>query len=272
MIKKMTNKQYHQAPGLSKSMLDKINKSPAHFKYYQENPEDQTEAMLLGSLLHTLILEPKLFNKEYVILPDIDRRTNAGKAAYAEFLETNAGKAVITKEQYQLVSNWAKAIKAHPGYKKYFKSKTGQNEVSIFWNDIETGELCKARLDRIIDGSIIDLKSAVSAQPDDFSRKSHDLGYHRQAYWFSEAYEQEFGEQPKEFIFVAVEKTAPYNVVFYKATEFFTEVGGVECRKLLNTYHECKITNKWYGYDGQNQEIQDLSLPNYVISRYMEEM
>lgn len=272
MIKKMSNKQYHAAEGLSKSMMDKINKSPAHFKYSQDNPEDQTEAMLLGSLLHTLVLEPKLLKKEYAVMPAIDRRTNAGKAAYAEFLELNVGKTVITEEQLEQASKWADAIKNHPRVKVLMRPKTGQNEISIFWNDKQTGELCKARLDRVVDDYIIDIKTASSAQPDDFQRKAYELGYHRQAYWFCEAFEQEFGRQPAGFLFITVEKTPPYNVVVYAATEFFIEVGGIDSRKLLNTYHECKKTNNWFGYDGANQVVQDLSLPNYVISKYMEEV
>lgn len=272
MIKKMTNKAYHAAEGLSKSMMDKINKSPAHFKYSQEHPEEPSEAMVLGSLLHTLVLEPKLLKKEYAVMPAIDKRTTAGKAAYAEFLELNANKTIITEEQLETVSKWAEAIKNHPRAKVLLKPRTGQNEVSIFWKDKLTGEICKARLDRIVDDYIIDIKTAASAQPDDFQRKAYDLGYHRQAYWFSEAYEQEFGKQPAGFLFITVEKTPPYNVVVYAATEFFIEVGGIDSRKLLNTYHECKRTNNWFGYDGANQVVQDLSLPNYVISKYMEEV
>lgn len=272
MIKKMSNKEYHTAEGLSKSMMDKINKSPAHFKYSQDNPEEQTESMLLGSLLHTLILEPRLLKKEYAVLPFIDRRTTAGKVAYAEFIELNKNKTVITEEQLQMVSKWADAIKKHPKAKLLLKPKTGQNEVSIFWKDKLTGETCKARLDRIVDDYIIDLKTAISTQPDDFARKAYELGYHRQAYWFSEAFEQEFGKKPEGFLFISVEKTPPYNVVVYAATEFFIEVGAIDSRKLLNTYHECKETNNWFGYDGANYDVQDLNLPNYVISKYMEEI
>lgn len=273
MIQKMTNKEYHSAEGLSKSMMDKLKKSPAHLKYSMEKPEEQTEAMVLGSLMHTLLLEPKLFGKEYAVLPKIDRRTNQGKLEYGYFCQANEGKTIITQEQLDQVKIWANKIKHHPIAGKYFKKNLNtQNEVSIFWRDNFTQELCKARLDRIVDDVVIDLKTAMSAHPDDFQRKAYELGYHRQAYWFSEGYENEFGHRPQKFLFIVVEKMEPYNVVVYEADEFFIEVGGVECRKLLQTYHYCKETNNWFGYNGENAEIQMLSLPNYVIAKNMEEI
>ncbi len=272
MIKKMSNKAYHASKGLSKSMMDKLNKSPAHFKYWQEHPEEPTEAMVMGSLLHTLLLERKLLNKEYALMPDINKRTNEGKQAYADFLEQNKGKQIITKEQLELANQWARAIKNHPIAGKYFQPKTGKNEVSIFWNDKETGELCKARLDRMVDNVIIDLKTAISAQQDDFQRKAYDLGYHRQAAWFKEAYEQEFNKELDKFLFIVVEKTAPYSVVVYDCDLFMLEIGAKENRELLQKYHECKLSNNWYGYDGETNEIQKLGLPNYVVAKNMEEI
>ena len=272
MIKNMSLKAYHATDGLSKSMMDKLNRSPAHLKAAMEESEKETEVLLLGSAFHSLVLTPKKFEKEFAVAPiNIDRRTAIGKQQWADFMKGNEGKSVLTLEQFNQIQVWADAVNKHPVASSYLKGR-GRNEVSIFWTDSTTGELCKARPDRIKDGYIIDLKTAISAHPDDFQRKAYELGYHRQAYWFSEGYENEFGEEPKGFLFIVVEKTAPYNVAVYKADQFFTEAGGVECRKLLNTYKHCKETNNWFGYDGEKPEIKPLELPNYIISKYMEEL
>ncbi len=271
MIKKMTIEKYHKADGLSKSMIDELIKSPAHLKTYMESPDNETEALLLGSLFHTMVLEPKKLNKEYAVAPVCDRRTAAGKQIYAQFMEENPNKKIITNDQFEQVKKWSDAVLKHPVASKFLKGK-GKNEVSIFWNDEETGEFCKARPDRIQDDYIIDLKSAVSTQPDDFQRAAYKLGYHRQSYWFGEAFEKEFGYSPKGFLFISVEKTAPFNVVVYEADEFFKEIGGKECRNALATYHYCKEKNNWFGYDGAIPEIQPLGLPNYIISKNMEEV
>lgn len=274
MIKQMSIKEYHGADGLSKSMMDYLKKSPAHLHYEMQLDEEKSnDNFIMGSLLHTLLLEPNKFDENYIIMPAIDRRTKQGKEMYEEFLENCGERQIISQEQYDLANIWADRILQHPKAKEYFPKKS-INEVSIFWTDKKTGELCKARPDKIIleDDCIVDLKTAVSAQQDDFQRKAFDLGYHRQAYWFAEAYKQEYGRELKDFIFITVEKTPPYNVVVYVASEFFIEIGGIECRELLNKYHECKQLGNWYGYDGMQQDIQMLELPNYVITKYMEEI
>lgn len=269
MIKRISIKKYHETEGLSKTMMDKLAKSPAHLRCYLEEPEKETEAMILGQLFHTLVLEPKKFEKEFAILPQFDRRTSAGKLEYAYFCEQNEGKTIVTREQIDQVEKWVEAVRKHPTANSLLSGK-GKNEISIFWTDQETGEVCKARPDRIKDGYIIDLKTAQSSQQDDFRKKAFDLNYHIQAAWFSEAYEREFNEIPKGFIFIVVEKTAPYNVVVYYMDDHSLEVGKYESRELLNTYHKCKATNNWYGYDGENQEPQELGLPNYVAAKYAE--
>lgn len=274
MIKSMSIKEYHEADGLSKSMMDHLKKSPAHFIFEVANEEDkQNDNFLLGSLLHTMLLETTKLSVLYAVAPNVDKRTKKGKQEYEEFLENAQGKEIVTQEQLDLAMIWASKILEHPKASEYFKKKS-INEVSIFWTDESTGELCKARPDKIIleDDCIVDLKTAVSAQQDDFQRKAFDLGYHRQAYWFGEAYRQQYGRDLKEFVFIVVEKTPPFNVVVYVASEFFIEVGGLECRKLLNEYHDCKKSGNWYGYDGPKQERQMLELPNYVIAKYMEEI
>lgn len=271
MARKLSIKEYHAAEGLSKTMMDKLKKSPAHLKAYLDNPTEETEAMLLGAALHTMILEPKKFDIEYAVLPNIDRRTKDGKEEYQAFIEQNAGKEVLTESQFNTVKTWVDAILSKPKVKELLTGK-GKNEVSIFWKDEETGETCKARPDRIKDKRIIDLKTAVSAQQDDFQRKAYDLNYHIQAAWFMEAYRHEYHEEPEGFTFIVVEKTDPFNVVIYDADDFFINVGEIESQKLLNIYHECKRTNNWYGYDGEKQEIQTLGLPSYIISKYMEEL
>lgn len=59
--------EYHAAPAASKSDLDKIARSPAHYRAYKENPPEQTKAMALGTAFHTLVLEPEKFSGDYCL-------------------------------------------------------------------------------------------------------------------------------------------------------------------------------------------------------------
>ena len=83
---KNTNKEYHSGEGVSKSDLDLLHTCPAKYRYRKDNPDDnETPAMLFGSMVHKLILEPEDFEREYAVAPECDRRTKAGKAIFDEF-------------------------------------------------------------------------------------------------------------------------------------------------------------------------------------------
>lgn len=66
----MTNAEYHGGPGVSKSLLDLIARSPAHMKAALDRPPEErtpTAAQAIGTAFHALVLEPGVFAKEYTL-------------------------------------------------------------------------------------------------------------------------------------------------------------------------------------------------------------
>lgn len=262
IIKNLSNKDYHAMDGLSKSKMDKIAISPAHYKASLEEPEKQTEALIFGSLFHTMVLEPEKIESEYAIEPVVNKRTNEGKAILQEFYEQNAEKTIITQEQLETAKIMRDKIMENKIAKKLLKSK-GECEISLFWNDEKTGTLLKARPDKIVDDIIIDLKTAVSASPNSFYKKAYDYAYHRQSAHFMEAYRKCYNKEPAGFIFIVIEKEPPYAVCVYKASKEFIEKGEQEVRKLIDIYAECEKTNTWNGYP---EKIYELNLPAWAYN------
>lgn len=66
----LNNETYHALEAVSKSDLDKINRSPAHYKYAKENPTPPTPAMERGTAVHMAVLEPDEFRRHYA--PEFD--------------------------------------------------------------------------------------------------------------------------------------------------------------------------------------------------------
>lgn len=62
----LSNSEYHGGNLVTKSKLDKLDRSPAHLKEYLDNPQDETKALRIGKALHCAVLEPELFDLEYV--------------------------------------------------------------------------------------------------------------------------------------------------------------------------------------------------------------
>jgi exodeoxyribonuclease VIII len=69
--------------------------------------------------------------------------------------------------------------------------------------------------------------------------------YHVQAAYYSDGYRAAFGEAPKGFAFIAVEKDPPFMVAFYVASEAMTLRGRLDYKADLATFDRCRATDTW---------------------------
>ena len=84
----LSNEDYHEQNALNKSGIVQLAKSPAHFhEWYHAANEEPTKAMVIGTAIHTAILEPDKYDQSIIIAPQVDRRTKDGKAEWATFEE-----------------------------------------------------------------------------------------------------------------------------------------------------------------------------------------
>lgn len=260
----MTDRDYRAAPAISRSELWKLRESPEKFKWAMEHPEPPTPALIFGQVFHKLALEPLTFGDEFAVAPNIDRRTKDGKAAWAEFTAAADGKIVIDQQMFDKASEMVCALYRAPFVKKLLD---GAHELPLFWTDEMTGEDCKARLDVLseVDGQpiIVDLKTTADASTDGFMRSAVKYGYDFQAAMYSEGYEKNYGKKPL-FVFIAIEKEAPYSVNILQADEAFVSHGYDVFRELIGVYHYCKQTDNWYGFLGAYNVINNLGLPAYL--------
>ena len=258
----MTNTEYHAHKAVSKSDLDLIHRSPLHYRSAKEMPREQTETLLLGSVVHKLVLEPKDFDNEYAVAPTCDRRTKEGKAVWNNFTAAAKDKTVVSDVIYQKAKNIADSVINHPVAKKLLVNGTA--EQSFFWT--EDGVECKCRPDYLRnDGIIIDLKTTQDASPESFTKSAYNYRYHVQSWWYMHGL-QENGISANNFIFIAVEKEAPYAVCVYAADNLMLELGEKEARADLEVYRNCLMSDVWYGYE-KNPQIHSLSLPDWVARK-----
>ena len=235
--------EYDNIPALRRSHLWLMKKSPAHYKYAVENPEEPTPALLFGTAAHMAILEPERFKAEYTVMPKIDRRTKAGKEEYERLM--NSGKSFVSEDEMNDITEMKKAIMANELAARLLE---GEHEVSIQWKDPETGEECKCRPDVIGETLIVDYKTTASCENGEFERSAKKYGYQLQAAMYREGLLQtrfkNYG-----FAFIAQEKKAPYAVRVYMCDEGWIDDGAVVYRELINLYHKCKTENNWPGYE-----------------------
>lgn len=260
----MTEKEYREHSAISRSELWKIRESPEKFKYYKENPEEPTPALIFGQAFHKLALQPESFEEEFAVAPQVDRRTKEGKAIWAEFCEQSEGKTLITAEDYQRASEMCASLYNAPFVEKLL---SGEREKEFFWTDDLTGEECKCRADCILNAGnvdiVSDLKSASSGDLEHFTKDSINYGYDFQAGMYTEGIDKCTGKS-HSFVFIVVEKDPPYAVNVLQADELFVKRGKDLFRELIGIYHDCKTSGDWYGYLGKYKVINSLSLPAWL--------
>lgn len=247
--------QYHATDAVSASLLKQIAKSPAHARAYLQQQQEPTAAMLFGTAFHMAVLESERFDNEYAVFEG-DKRTKAGKETYESLVAS--GKTIISATDYAIITAMAEAIGDHPAASKLVRGD-GKTEVSMFWEDEETGLKCKCRKDIWLErgrGSItVDLKSTDDASPQGFSRSIEKYGYNIQASHYLET-----GDDA--FLFVACEKNPPFAVAVYELDPLSLEVSKIKRRSLLEYWANCRKAEMYPAY---SDECQMISLPAWVM-------
>jgi len=254
---------YRALDAINWSSLKRYDRSPAHYREALLQPMSQTPAMLVGSAVHTLVLEGEaVYQERYAVAPEgIDRRTKAGKEAWAQFEQDSSGKDVLTADQNATICGMGAAVLAHPRAGKLL-SLCMRKELSLTWNDFETGLKCKARPDGWAEseGLVIDLKTTDDASFSAFSRTVAKYQYHGQAAFYLDGL-RAAGGRAEQFLFIVVEKTAPYGVAVFLADDEMLAAGRQRAAGYLSEHAECLAIGSWPGYP---VEVQTLSLPPWA--------
>lgn len=265
----MSNADYHALPSVSSSQLKTILRSPAHYHaaYLAGSPrKDPTASMVLGSLTHTLFLEPEQYGSEYIVAPDCDRRTKDGKAVYTAFQDAAEGLTIVTREQVEQAHKMAAAMCRHVIHEAM---TGGHAEASIFWTDEQTGLACRIRPDYHIppcetwpSGLIIDVKTTDDARPEAFARTCVTYGYDLSAAMYCDGFMRHYGaDEPPLFLLLVVERDAPHAVACYECSPEMLDKGNEKYRKAMQLLADSTASGMWPGYD---DGIQLLNLPKWA--------
>lgn len=261
ITERMPNNDYHDAPGVSKSGLSLIMRSPAHFMFQEKRASSR--AFVIGSATHAAILEPDLFASEYMLLREVtDRRASAYKQAVAVHGEDF----VLTGTEADYVAGMQESVRSHPGALEIL-SAPGRAELSVSTTDPETGVIVRIRPDWVThDGRMLDLKTTQDARYEAFSRSVVNYNYHMQQAFYQDVWFWETGER-LPFEFLVVEKAMPHAVMMYRLDEEAIREGRRMYREALNTYARCLESNHWPAY---GTETEYLSLPSWAVDADVE--
>jgi len=271
IIPDMSNHVYHRDVRdpedryiLSSSTLKKLaDSSPAKaFQTFTEpEPEwnfNRLSVLQIGTLFHTLVLEPKKFGEQYEVIED-------GKKTK---LPLESGKLPVRQRDFDTISRMQQAVMNHPEAARLVSN--GYAEHSVFSKDWR-GFWKKCRPDYLkptdTGFTCIDLKSTSDASMEGFSKSIGNFKYHWSAAFYLDVLtEANPGIKFNDFRFIAVEKKLPeqnpeIGVAVYRLHSADIESARQQYQQYLDLYGKCLTADEWPGY---SEKTEYITLPSWA--------
>lgn len=254
-------------------------KTPMHYKHWVESEEDEEERANLsfGKAYHCAVLEPEVFAETFVCVPadapaDLRRFRDAKKPSQAtldsiawwdEFEEMNQGRTFIDfdkRETFLAMSASQRAMRLEIGGHKLTLAElidVCAKEVSGYWIDPETGLQCKLRFDLLSEELRFggDLKTAMNAGEDAFARVVASHRYDQQQAHYTDGYKEITGHALRSFMFLPIEKAAPYVPAAWTLGEATEQRGWDLRQRAIRKLHKCVTSDTWPGYASDARPI-----------------
>lgn len=240
--------EYAQIEAYRSHDLTTVIKCP--YKWKHELPMKESPALIEGRLQHTLFLEIDKFDDEFVIEPNVDRRTKAGKEEYEDFKAGLGKRSPVKQDMYDVCMERRKVVE------EYVPRETDKVEVTLcfYWHN----HPFKARLDWYDGENVWDLKTARDASPRGFKSAINNFNYHMQASLYLDAC-RALDMPAKQFMFLAQEKLHPYPFAVYALSDEAAAYAQARNEQALQTILECKDRDVWKPFNVSGVQTVELS-------------
>lgn len=244
---------YHSDPAISYSNMKSLLVSPGEYWASSvHNPnraeKQETDPMAIGKKYHCLLLEPDEFYKRYRVTPGDEWKAGDTRQ-------------ICARSEYQQMLAAREAVRALPEGDQLLNLKYGYPEVTVVWDDVETGVRCRSRQDFFCWEWSVDYKTIESIEEGkikySFNRYRYDIQhahYHEgrkqvremlkagTAHYygdFSDEFIDKFEGQSEDFfIFLFQKKKEPYTAVPLHLCDDSIRIGGEARSKALKIYCE----------------------------------
>jgi hypothetical protein len=277
----IANEQYHaNRTAISSTWLKIIDRhSPWHLRSYLDSPPaEPTPALAIGSAVDCLIFEPEKFNEQFIVAPELNLRTKAGREEMAALKATAAKtyQTVLKLNQHTEALETAASVRTNPRMADILKR--GVPQPVFIWKDPVTGLLCKCKVDWYDekDGTVYDLKTAREGSPSAFAKAVANYGYHIQQAFYSDGI-RALGKPVRRFVFCVQEKpddrytfkADPRLMSFYELSQEDDDAGRDAYASALSAIDFCITNDEWAGY---TDDIITITRPGWAKKSDMEQV
>jgi len=228
----------------------------------QHGERADTPAFLFGRLFHCLALEGEAeMVKRFVVAPDVDRRTKAGKEEFAAFQAQAGGRDIVKQADIDLAWQMVAGIRAKPAavamqargspevtFRHQLASFAVQARVDWFDGEDPAGPLC------------INVKTVETLE--DFDAQFCKFHYYRGDAFYRLVVAKVLGVEPTvpQMVNLVVEKSPPYECAIRVPDAESLDVGSREVMQRLAVIARCYESGEW---PGEPNEARRVSLPSW---------
>lgn len=248
----MPMSEYKTIPGLNKSSMSLIKKNLFLYHNSLKKIEKKiSRALAIGTALDLRLFEPEEYKQNIKIHPLKTPRVYQVEDRIIYY---------IHPDDRKMIETMYTSLTTHPLTSKILAS--GRSQVTLLWNDHESGISCKARPDFICEdlSLIVDLKTTRDASYDHFKFDAKKFKYHWQGAFYQAGYLQLTGKL-FNFIFMCIETQSPYakeQISVYQLPQIEIDAAIMEIDEIKLKYKDY-IQNK--DHTGYPEIVTDLYLP-----------
>ena len=257
---------------LSYSSIKEFRKSPKHYVQYITEPrKPPSEAQIIGSAFEMLLLEPEKFEKDIFIYTKPNLRSNAGKEEWEQIKTQGEGKLMITEEIETKVKLMVQNAQDCPEMVMYINAITAR-QVRLTWK--HKGFPFIGYVDAegdLEDDWCFEIKTARSADPDDFNRDIYKWGYNMQIGAYAEGYHRSKYKFPN-FAFLVFETEAPYNCAPIMVDSKQLKLMRDEWQATIQAFKFCveeELFHQGYNFQLQTKPYFAVSKPGYYRPKFI---
>lgn len=233
---------YREYDAINFSVLKAMKSSPADYKVASLHQPEQTDSMLLGSIVHMGLLEPEKLLNTYHALPEgLDRRTKAGKEAYQNAIEASNGKKIVPWAMWERAEKIIQYNENKPLLKKILSGKE-EVEKEMYQTCKATGLKIKGMADLVTSKALVDIKTTSNFGGLKYNIKKYS--YDNQLAFYDYLLRLEGQLKSKRYL-LFIETNSPYKMALVEMSPELIKEKHEENIDLLLKVKACQMNDSW---------------------------
>lgn len=267
IVREMPDAEYQALPYLRASDMPAASKSMAHLCAYRNEPREESDALLFGTLFHA-VMDDTVAGRFVAAAGPINPRTEKpyarGTAAYDAWEKEQAAR-VVPVEWWDRAHRMADSIRACADAEEFIANV--EREVS-FTATIE-GVRCKCRVDCFDKSRALwaDYKT-TGANADEFPYESKRFQYPLKAAFQRAVIEAAMRGACKRYAWIVVEKQPPYECLVWEVSVEQLTALSDEVLRIIREVEKAARTGVWTGYRNKRRMLE---IKPYMIPENTEE-